>query len=57
MLAEQRDEGLKHTLTTALTNVMTSNGLNHSLDRNNKKTFRHNLGAFVVDARSIVRVR
>ena len=57
MLAEQRDEGLRTTLTSALTKVMSANGLRHSLDRNNKKVFRDNLGAFVVDARSIVRIR
>ena len=55
--AEQRDEGLRNALTSALTKVMSANGLNQSLDRNNKKVFRDNLGAFVVDARSIVRVR
>jgi len=57
LLAEQKDEGLRSVLTSALTKVMSANGLCHSLDRNNKKVFRDNLGAFVVDARSIVRVR
>ena len=44
-------------LVSSLTKVMSANGVNQSLDRNNKKVFRENLGAFVVDARSIVRVR
>ncbi|KAL0028613.1 hypothetical protein WJX79_005646 [Trebouxia sp. C0005] len=57
LLAEQKDEGLRRVLTSALTKVMSANGLCHSLDRNNKKVFRDNLGAFVMDARSIVRVR
>ena len=57
LLAEQRDEGLRSTLTAALSRVMSANGLNHSMDRNNKKAFRVNLGSFVLDARSIVRVR
>ncbi|DBA87589.1 TPA: hypothetical protein ACH3X1_004612 [Trebouxia sp. C0004] len=57
LLAEQKNEGLRSVLTSALTKVMSANGLCYSLDRNNKKVFRDNLGAFVVDARSIVRVR
>lgn len=57
LLAEQQDEGLRNMLVLSLTRVMSANGVNQSLDRSNKKLFRENLGAFVVDARSIVRVR
>lgn len=57
LLAEQKDQGLRYMLTSALTKVMSANGINQSLDRSNKKVFRENLGEFVVDARSIVRVR
>lgn len=57
LLAEQRDESLRNMLVLSLTNIMSANGVSQSLDRSNKKVFRENLGAFVVDARSIVRVR
>lgn len=57
LLAEQKDEGLRSMLVLSLTRVMSANGVSQSLDRSNKKVFRENLGAFVVDARSIVRVR
>ena len=57
LLADQGDAGLRSILTAALTKVMSANGLSYSLDRSNKQVFRDNLGAFVVDARSIVRVR
>lgn len=57
LLAEQKDQGLRDMLISALTRVMSANGINQSLDRSNKKVFRENLGVFVVDARSIVRVR
>lgn len=57
LLAEQQDQHLKGVLVTALTRLMSANDLKPSLDRNNKQVFRENLGAFVVDARSIVRVR
>ena len=57
LLAEQKDQSHRNTLTAALTKVMSANGLTQSLDRSNKKVFRENLGVFVLDARSIVRVR
>jgi len=55
LLAEQRDEGLRNTLTAALIKFMSANS--HSLYRNNKKVFRDFLGAFAVDAQSKIRVR
>ena len=57
LLAEQKDQGLRDMLISALTRIMSVNGINQSLDRSNQKAFRENLGAFVTDARSIVRVR
>lgn len=56
LLAEQQDQNLRGILLTALTRLMSANDLKPSLDRNNKQVFRENLGAFVVDARSVVRV-
>lgn len=57
LLAEQQDQNSHGIMVNALTNLMSANELKPALDRKNKQVFRENLGAFVLDARSIVRIR
>lgn len=57
LMAQQQDPGMVSALTRALTQLMTSNGVQQSLDRQNRRAFRANLRAFVAEARSIVRRR
>lgn len=57
LMAQQQDPGMAAALTRSLTQLMTSNGVQQSLDRANQRAFRANLRAFVAEARSIVRRR
>ncbi|KAK9812956.1 hypothetical protein WJX72_006385 [[Myrmecia] bisecta] len=57
LLAGQQDANMRTTLTRALTELMSTNGVIQSTDRTNRKRFRMNLGKFVTDARSVVRLR
>lgn len=56
LLAEQQDQSLRSILESSLTKLLSANDLKPSLDRKNKQVFRENLEAFVVNARSVVRV-
>ena len=57
LLEHQQDAAMKETLTAVLTNLMSHNGIAHDLSRPNMQRFRQNLAKFVVDARSIVRIK
>ncbi len=57
MLALQHDPEMLAALTRALTKLMDSNGVQQSLDRQNRRVFRCNLRTFVSEARSILRRR
>ena len=48
---------MKETLTAVLTSLMSHNGIAHDLSRPNMQRFRQNMAKFVVDARSIVRIK
>jgi hypothetical protein len=55
-MAQQQDPGLKAALTASLTRLMTTNGVQQSLDRTTRRAFRANLRAFVAEVRSIMRL-
>lgn len=55
LLAQQQDPSLVAALTEALQQLMGSNGVQHSMSRENRRKFRGNLRTFLPRARSIVR--
>ncbi len=57
LLASQQDPAAQSGLIRAMNELLTTNGIENSTDRANKRRFRANLTKFVVAARSIVRLR
>ena len=55
-MAQQQDPSLNAALKASLTRLMTTNGVQQSLDRRTRHAFRANLRAFVVEVRSIMRL-
>ena len=57
LLASQQDTAAQSALVMAMHQLLTDNGIENTVDRVNKRRFRANLTKFVVEARSIVRLR
>eukprot|EP00884_Botryococcus_braunii_P007867 jgi/Botrbrau1/17081/Bobra.0647s0003.1 len=55
LLAGQGEAEARALLTKALTDLLATNGVTASVDRDNRKRFRANLGTFVAEARNIIR--
>ncbi|BDA40620.1 probable Exportin-4 [Coccomyxa sp. Obi] len=57
LLASQQDTAAQSALVRAMNELLTTNGIENTVDRIYKRRFRANLTKFVVEARSIVRLR
>ena len=57
LLASQQDFAAQSALIRAMNELLTTNGIENTTDRTNKRRFRVNLTKFVVAARSIIRLR
>ena len=57
LLATQQDAEARDMLTRILVALMTANGLENNVERNNRRRFRANLSKAIVDARGLVRMQ
>ena len=57
LLATQQDIQARDALTRTLVSLMTTNGLENNVERNNRRRFRANLSKAIVDARGFVRMQ
>ena len=57
VLSAQQDEQARHALQQALTELMTGNNLQDSVDRSNRRRFRMNLSRAIVNVRGLVRMQ